>query len=84
MTDSAAWVPGSGKAVELVQSARSEERDASDDARPPVGARSSEHPVAYLENLMGQIREGFAADLMVLDRDLQRVPLKRVPRRRWT
>ncbi len=33
---------------------------------------------------MGQIREGFAADLMVLDRDLQRVPLKRVPRRRWT
>jgi predicted amidohydrolase YtcJ len=32
----------------------------------------------HQENLTGQIRQGFAADLIVLDRDLLRVPLKRV------
>jgi predicted amidohydrolase YtcJ len=32
----------------------------------------------HQENLTGQIREGFAADLIVLDRDLLRVPLERV------
>jgi predicted amidohydrolase YtcJ len=32
----------------------------------------------HQESLTGQIREGFAADLIVLDRDLLRVPLERV------
>ena len=32
----------------------------------------------HQENLTGQIRQGYAADLIVLDRDLLRVPLKRV------
>jgi predicted amidohydrolase YtcJ len=32
----------------------------------------------HQERLSGQIREGYAADLIVLDRDLLRVPLKRV------
>jgi predicted amidohydrolase YtcJ len=32
----------------------------------------------HQEGLTGQIREGFAADLIVLDRDVLRVPLKRV------
>jgi predicted amidohydrolase YtcJ len=30
------------------------------------------------ENVTGQIRQGFAADLIVLDRDLLRVPLKQL------
>jgi predicted amidohydrolase YtcJ len=45
-------------------------------ARQSVPGRQST-PVAYQENLIGQIREGFAADLTVLDRDLKRVPLQR-------
>ena len=32
----------------------------------------------HQEGLSGQIREGFGADLVVLDRDLLRVPLKKV------
>jgi predicted amidohydrolase YtcJ len=36
----------------------------------------------HQENLTGQIRQGFAADLIVLNRDLLRVPLKRVSKSR--
>ena len=32
----------------------------------------------HQENLSGRIREGLAADLIVLDRDVLRTPLKRV------
>jgi predicted amidohydrolase YtcJ len=32
----------------------------------------------HQERLSGRIREGLAADLIVLDRDVLRVPLKRV------
>jgi predicted amidohydrolase YtcJ len=32
----------------------------------------------HQEKLTGQVREGLAADLIVLDRDVMRVPLKRV------